>query len=149
MTTFKSYKVNERSTIAGLTLGQWAAALPAAAIAFAFVRYMPLALYIRLFFAPLGFGCWMLAVYMAGYLELNLLAFCAHMVTWLRSDERYLAGASPVDRGLLIDRREREPRPQWAFDLIGSDDLERLAQTPYGAGARNGSSPDLVETEES
>lgn len=64
--THKSYKLNGRQTVGGFTPWQWAAVVPGAAAAFAFVHFAPLSLLVRLFFGVVVGGCYVFAVYLSG-----------------------------------------------------------------------------------
>lgn len=144
--THKSYKLNGRQTVGGFTPWQWAAVVPGAAAAFAFVHFAPLPLLVRLFFGVVVGGCYVFAVYLSGFLELNLVGLARELLAWRRADERYSPGADLPERALVVVSDERAPAPAWVFEPLDLGALDVLAgetangsdESDHGSG-RNGS----------
>lgn len=122
-----SYKLNERSTIGGMSIGQWLTVIPAFALAYLLLKYVPVSANVKLFCATMGLGVWGIAVYIAGYLELNPLRFAHRMLRWARSDERYLPGCAQAPAGLVVSAPERERREPFSYTAISMGDLHTLA----------------------
>jgi len=138
MSTFKSYKVNERSTVAGLSAGQWLATLPGLGVGYLMLRYLPVGISVKGFAVSLTLGSWMLGVYLSGYLELNVITVLARMLAWWRADERFGAGASEVDAGFVIEAPDRAAREPHVFEPLMLADLARIASEPTTNSNGNG-----------
>jgi hypothetical protein len=135
--THKSYKLNGRQTVGGFTPWQWAAVVPGATVAFGFVHWAPVPLLARLFFAVVGGGLYVFAVYLSGFLELNLARLARELLAWRRADERYSPGAEAPERALLIVSDERAPAREWVFEPLDLRALDAAAGETVNGGDGN------------
>lgn len=139
--THKSFKLNGRQTVGGFTPWQWLAVVPGLALAYVFVRLAPLPLLVRLFLGVVGVGCHVFGVYLAGFLEVNLIALAREALGWWRADERYSPGADAPEAALVVLCDERAPVPAWVFEPLELGALHRLAgESAPGLPGGNGAS---------